>query len=63
MQLAVRRMLEQEGATVTSARDGNEAIACVKKQTFDVVIMDLRMPHLDGIQATRLLRSEGYAAA
>jgi CheY-like chemotaxis protein len=59
IQLALRRLLEQEGATVESARDGREALARFRSDSIDVVLMDLRMPNLDGVQATRVLRSKG----
>jgi signal transduction histidine kinase len=60
MQLAVRRFLELEGATVELARDGREAVAKARASEADVVLMDLWMPHMDGLQATRVLRGEGY---
>ncbi len=59
VQLAVRRLLELAGASVELARDGREAVAKARSGTFDVVLMDLRMPHMDGLQATRILRNEG----
>ena len=59
MQLALRRLLEMAGAVVESARDGREAAVKALWHSFDVILMDLRMPHMDGIQATRMLRSEG----
>jgi CheY-like chemotaxis protein len=58
----MRRLLEQEGATVVAARDGHEALANFRSDSVDVVLMDLRMPNLDGVQATRALRSEGCTA-
>jgi signal transduction histidine kinase len=59
IQLALRRLLEQEGATVVSACDGREALVKFRSASIDLVLMDLRMPNLDGVQATRLLRNEG----
>lgn len=59
MQLAVARLLEQAGALVETARDGREAVSKTLSGNFDIVLMDLRMPIMDGLQATRQLRQEG----
>jgi CheY-like chemotaxis protein/anti-sigma regulatory factor (Ser/Thr protein kinase) len=59
LHLALRQFLEQAGAIVESAYDGRQAVAIATSATFDVVLMDLRMPHMDGFQATRILRSQG----
>jgi len=59
LHMVLRQLLERSGAIVKSAYDGHEAVACAMSDTFDVVLMDLRMPHLDGLQATRSLRSQG----
>jgi signal transduction histidine kinase len=59
LHLALRQFLEQAGAIVESAYDGRQAVAIATSATFDVVLMDLRMPHIDGFQATRILRSQG----
>ena len=61
MQLAVRMLLEQAGASVEVARDGREAVAKALADRFDVVLMDLRMPQVDGLEATRILRKRGFA--
>jgi signal transduction histidine kinase len=61
LHLAVRQFLEQAGAIVESAYDGRQAMTIATASTFDVVLMDLRMPQVDGFEATRMLRSQGCA--
>jgi DNA-binding NarL/FixJ family response regulator len=53
----IRGLLEDEGFEVAgTASDGNEAVARAEELCPDVVLMDLRMPTLDGIAATRLIK-------
>jgi signal transduction histidine kinase/ActR/RegA family two-component response regulator len=59
LHLSLRKLLEREGASVESAYDGGETVARAMATTFDVILMDLRMPDMDGFQATRSLRSKG----
>ena len=56
---SLRRSLEFNGYDVALASDGAEALAGIANTAPDVVIMDVMMPRLDGIEATRALRTAG----
>ena len=53
---AVGRLLTVSGASVAIAHDGREATDAALAETFDLVLMDLRMPRMDGFEAARALR-------
>jgi two-component system sensor histidine kinase/response regulator len=50
------RLLENQGHTVVLARNGKEALAALERQPVDLVLMDVQMPVMDGIEAAALIR-------
>ncbi len=55
-QRIVVHILEKSGHAVTVVGDGREAVAAAGRQAFDVILMDVQMPEIDGFQATALIR-------
>ena len=49
-------LLEDKGLSIDIANDGEEAIAMVKAKTYDLILMDVQMPVMGGLEATRCIR-------
>ena len=60
--LLARTLLEREGCKVDRVAGGDQAIAALSSNSYDLILMDLRMPGLNGIDATRALRAQGVTA-
>ena len=56
-QMLVKKVLENRGHTVTAVGDGREALNALNRENFDVVLMDVEMPRMDGLEAIGAIRA------
>ncbi|MGZ3217147.1 hybrid sensor histidine kinase/response regulator [Paracoccus sp. T5] len=61
--LIVREMLKQRHCRVVEACDGQEGVQMAQTRPFDLILMDISMPRMDGVSATRQIRQDGPNAA
>jgi DNA-binding response OmpR family regulator len=63
IRLTLSTLLKREDYDVTSAGSGEEAVALIDQQQYDLMLVDLKMPGMDGIQVVAHLRRQGHTTA
>ena len=63
IRLWLQELLLAEGHTVMTAEDGQTALSLLRQRSFDLILLDLKMPGFDGIQVLKTLRQQSLEVA
>ncbi|BAH73653.1 PAS domain S-box protein [Solidesulfovibrio magneticus] len=61
--ITAKRMLEKSGYSVSAAKNGQEALQRLTEESFDLILMDVQMPIMDGVEATKAIRGASNLGA